>query len=102
MRLLFADNFFLFSKSASTLRCMIAKLQCETQKISSETNSSKKKWMRNEGAVDVFIVIDDKEVEEVAEYVYVGHLMNCSYFSQSKISGKKRAEWVAFNRIKIA
>ena len=100
--LLFADDCVLFAKGADELGRMMAELQRESQKIGLEINASKTKWMRNEFAKEASIVIEGKEIEEVSEYVYLGHLVDRGYSSLSEISRRKRPGWIAFNLIKTS
>ena len=100
--LLFADDCVLFAETVDELRRMMTGLQRESKKIGLEMNASKTKWMRNEFVHQSSILIEGKEIEEVAEYVYLGHQVNCSYSSRDEISRRKRAGWVAFNRIKTS
>ena len=100
--LLFADDCVLFAKNAEELKRMMTKLQHESRKIGLEMNASKTKWMRNEFANAASIVIEGKEIEEVSEYVYLGHMVNRSYSSPGEIGRRKRAGWIAFNRIKTS
>ena len=47
-------------------------------------------------------MVDDKEIEEVAEYFYLGHLVNRSNSSQDEINRRKRTGCVAFSRIRAS
>ena len=100
--LLFADDCVLFAKSADELRRTMEHLQQESRKIGLEVNAAKTKWMRNDYAKAAHILVEGKEIEEVEEYVYLGHLVNRNQSSQGEINRRKRAGWVAFNRIKTS
>ena len=63
-------------------------------------NLSKTKWMRNQFCPDAEVTVDEHTIEEVKEYVYLGHQISFENNFAGECSRRRKAAWNSFNKIR--
>ena len=96
--LLFADDCVLFADNPDDLQYDLHQLAENSKKVGLEMNLKKTKWMRNSECPRGCITINDTEIEEVAEYVYLGQHIQANNKSCGEWARRRKAAWIAFNQ----
>lgn len=94
----FADDIVLISSSITELESMLKELKATSTTIGLEMNGEKTKILTHE-EIDG-IVIDGNLIQNVTEYVYLGHLIKLGKENQAaEIDRRIRMTWVATGKL---
>ena len=95
----FVDDIILFAESEEKLKAMLEDLNSEGKRDGMKLNKNKTKIMCNEVArsrLRTRVMIDGEQLEEVAEYKYLGRLVtSCKYISK-EIAQRITSGWRRF------
>ena len=98
--LLFADDCVLFAEHPSDLQHDLQRLVEISRGVGLEMNLKKTKWMRNDQCTRGSIIINDIEIEEVTEYIYLGQQIQSNNLSYGEWARRRKAAWIAFSQNK--
>jgi len=100
--LLFADDVVMFAHSPVELKEMIEKLNESTSKLGLTIHPLKSKWMKNTfvNCNNNDIKINDKTIDEVNEYVYLGRSINMRNEMKKELTRRKQAGWNSFSKLR--
>lgn len=94
----FADDIVLISNNRHELSDMVKQLNDASKKVGLKMNISKTKIISNN---EEHILIDGIELENVEEYIYLGHTIKIGKENQSaEIRRRIRLTWAAFGKMK--
>ena len=96
--LLFADDCVLFASDPVDLQCNLQQLADDSKNVGLEINLKKTKWMRNMQCAQGSITVNETEIEEVTEYVYLGQQVQSNNVSSGEWTRRRQAAWIAFNK----
>ena len=96
--LIYADDLVLFSHSATELQDMLQDVCDASRKIGLLMNLDKTRIMRNEFTEDVRIKVDNREIEDVNSYTYLGQIITNDHDQTKELRKRIGLGWSAFAR----
>lgn len=94
----FADDIVLLEENPENLQTMICELAHQSKKVGLEMNSSKTKVMTNSS--EVGIKVEDKQLQYVKEYVYLGQIISPQDQTMKEINKRIAMGWKKYWSLK--
>lgn len=98
--LLFADDIVLVAKHPNQLKNMLTQINVTCQKYGLSIHPDKTMWMRNQYCPDHTIRLNKNLIAQVESYKYLGQTVRMDNDIKQELINRKRAAWIAFNKIK--
>ena len=98
--LAFADDIVLIAHNPQELESMLNEISQNCQKVGLSIHPDKTKWMKNEHSRSHTIMLNNKVIEEVDNYTYLGQTIQMNNNITLEIQRRKRAACISFNNIK--